>query len=143
MDKHIETTSMGTRRHSYIGKKADLRVELHYCDLNDGNERQACLYLYHFLKPKGGVLVPFTGMWQFAERNRIEQVVRPIAKQLFGFVTQQDEHKVLDAMLDYMEDLKNHKPEPGLDKSLDEFLEECENEGNDFFFEVGGQKVIG
>lgn len=142
MDK-IETTSMGSRRHSFVGRKGDLRVELHYADLNDGNGRQACLYLFKFNAPKDGVLVPFAGMWQFAENNALQTVVVPIARKLYGFDTQMDQIRVLDAMLDYLEDLKNHKPEPGLDKSLDQFLEECDAEDTPFFLEVGGVRLIG
>lgn len=142
MDK-IETTSMGSRRHSFVGRKGDLRVELHYADLNDGNGRQACLYLFKFTAPKDGVLVPFAGMWQFAEKNALHTVVVPIARKLYGFDTQMDQIRVLDAMLDYLEDLKNHKPEPGLDKSLDQFLEECDAEDTPFFLEVGGVRLIG
>jgi hypothetical protein len=44
--------------------------------------------------------------------------------------------------MDYLEDLKNHKPEPGLDTSLDDFLESCEEEAGEFFLEVGGVRVI-
>ncbi len=142
MDK-IETTTMGSRRHSFVGVKGDLRVELHYADVNDGNGRQACLYLFKVNAPKDGVLVPFAGMWRFAEKDALHTVVVPVARKLYGFDTRMDQTRVLDAMLDYLEDLKNHKPEPGLDKSLDQFLEECEKEDTPFFLEVGGVRVIG
>jgi hypothetical protein len=140
MDK-IETTQMGSRRHSFVGVKGDLRVELHYASIG-GGERQACLYLFKVSDPKNGVLVPFDSMWQYAQRDAIDKVVKPLAAKLYGFVTRMDEFRVLDAVMDYLEDLKNHKPEPGLDTSLDDFLESCEEEAGEFFLEVGGVRVI-
>jgi hypothetical protein len=126
-------------RHSYIGKKGDLRCELWYADVKDGMGRQACLYVYKFNAPKDGLLLPFGGMWQFAQKGAIDGIVRRVAKHLFPFVTRQDEFRTLDLILDYLEDLKNHKPEPGQDKGLDEFLQECDDEGLEFFLtdEVG------
>ena len=157
----LETTPVGSRRHNFVGVKGDLRVELHYADVNDGHGRQACLYVFRQRDPKGGVLVPFAGLWRYREeadgltrylRGReldaaasaevIQLNSRLLAKHLYGFVTKQDEIRVLDAIMDYAEDLKNHKPEPGTDKSLDEFLEECEREDAPFFLEIGGRRVI-
>ena len=72
MDK-IETTPVGSRRHSYVGKKGDLRVELHYADLsaqpmhaNCG--REACLYVYKANAPTKGALIPFCQMWAYDTR---------------------------------------------------------------------------
>lgn len=142
MDK-IETTPVGSRRHSFVGVKGDLRVELHYSDVGDGHGRQACLYLFQIQKPKDGVLIPFAGMWQYAERNALDKVVKPLAAKIYGFVSRQDEFRVLDAILDYLQDLKDHRPETGMDKTLDEFLEECDAADAPFFLEIGGQRVIG
>lgn len=141
--ERIETTPVGSRRHHFVGVKGDLRVELHYADVNDSHGRQACLYLFHVNRPKDGVLVPFAGMWRYAEHRALDQVVRPIAKKLYPFTTRDDEFRVLDAMLDYLQDLKDHKPEPGQDKSLDDFLAECEREDAPFFLEINGERVIG
>lgn len=141
---HLMTTSSGdTRRHSHVGSKGDLRVELHFADVKDGRGEQACLYIFQFSRPNDGVLVPFAGMWHFAERNAIHQVVRPLAAKLYPFTTQQDEFRVLDAVLDYLQDLKDHPPQVGQDKTLDQFLEECDREDSPFFLEVNGERVIG
>lgn len=151
----IETTAMGTRRHSFVGVKGDLRVELHYADVRDGAGRQACLYLFRARAPKDGVLVPFGELWRYrdeagrrsmdvdASAEVIGRSAKALSAQLYGVSTRTTEFRVLDAIMDYAEDLKNHRPEPGLDKTLDQFLEECDREDLGFFVEVGGKRVIG
>ena len=139
--ERIETTQMGTRRHSYVGSKGDLRVELHFASVG-GRERQACLYVFKFNDPKNGVLIPFDSMWQYAQRGAIDKVIKPLAAKLYGFVTRQDEFRVLDAVMDYLDDLKNHKPEPDQDPTLDEFLQDCEETVGEFYLEIGGERVI-
>jgi hypothetical protein len=137
-----ETHAQQEKRHTFVGVKGDLRVELHYVDVHDGEGVQACLYLFKFNAPKDGVYIPFNGMWVYAQRGAIDTVVRPVAKKLYGFVQRQDEYRVLDAIFDYLEDLKNHKPPPGRDRGIDEFLQECDDEGLEFFVEDGmGRKL--
>lgn len=161
MDK-IETTSMGSRRHSFVGKKADLRCELHYVDLTHIPRhahcgREACLYVFKHNAPKSGVMLPMCQLWAYLPRelgakpsvdaiemgNRVERNARAMAVSLYGVETQSGTFNVLDLLCDYLEELKNHPPETGLDKTLDEFLEECDEDVGGFFFEVNGERVIG
>lgn len=154
MDK-IETTPVGSRRHSYVGRKGDLRVELHYADPHKHCGREACLYVYRAVAPTRGVLLPFCQMWQFDTRQfgflsrqakldeaRTVQAAVRIANQLYGFATQSDWMRVLDVMCDYMQDLKDHKPETGLDQTMDEWLAALDAEGLEFFMEVNGTRVV-
>lgn len=143
MNTTATITADESRRHSFVGVKGDLRVELHYADVHDGAGWQGCLYIARKRAPQDGVLVPFAGMWRYAQADAIDKIVKPLAAKLYSFVTQQDEFRVLDAVLDYLEDLKNHPPEPGTDKSLDEFLAECEEADSPFFFEINGERVLG
>lgn len=129
-------------RHTFVGVKGDLRIELRYADVNDGHGRQACLYIHAMRRPQDGVYIPFEQMWLYAKADRAPEVVRKLCAHIYGFVTKQDEYRLLDAIFDYMEDLKNHRPEPGLDKSVDDFLAECDEQGLEFFFEVGGVRVL-
>lgn len=154
MDK-IETTPVGSRRHSYVGRKGDLRVELHYAEPHKHCGREACLYVYRAVAPTRGVLLPFCQMWQFDTRQfgflsrqakldeaRTVQAAVGIANQLYGFATQSDWMRVLDVMCDYMQDLKDHKPETGLDQTMDEWLAALDAEGLEFFMEVNGTRVV-
>jgi hypothetical protein len=136
-------TTADKNRHSYIGKKGDLRVELHFVDLNDGEGRQAALYIYKFNAHANGIYVGFAGLWRYAQRDALHRLIKPLSKQIYGFESKDSEFRVLDTVMDYLEDLKNHKPEPDQDKTLDEFLEDCEMEGLEFFVEDGmGNRII-
>lgn len=133
-----------TVRHSHVGSKGDLRVELHYGDFHTGHGRQAALYLFRFDKPTEGVFVPLSSMWMYAEKESLHLMVPPLARQLYGFVTQMDQVRVLDAVLDYLDDLRKSPPEPGFlrDRSLEAFIKSCEDEGLEFFAEKNGKRIV-
>lgn len=133
-----------TTRHSDVGKKGDLTVELHYGDFQTGHGRQAALYIWR-AKQSEGVFIPLSAMWQYAEHDALNVMVKPLAKKLYGFVTKQDEIRLLDAALDYLEDLRKSPPDPELfkDRSLNAFLESCADEGLDFFVDVNNERVVG
>lgn len=132
-------------KHSHVGQKGDLTVELHYGTFDTGHQRQAALYIWRRKHEPDGVYVPLSQMWMFAEKDALHEMVPPMAKHLYGFVTQQDQVRVLDAVLDFLEDLRKSPPDPKLfkDRSLDAFLESCAEEGLDFFATVNGTKVVG
>lgn len=131
-----------TIRHGWVGKKGDLTVELHYGDFDTGHGRQAALYLYRGDASKG-VFVPLSALWMYAERNALHVMIPPLAEQLYGFVTQQDQVRVLDAVLEYFEDLQKSPPDPNLfkDRSLDAFRESCDREGLEVYVDVGGKRL--
>jgi len=130
-----------TTKHSHIGRKGDLTVELHYGDFDTGHGRQAALYIHKTGREADGVYVPLSMMWMFAERAALHVMIPPMAKQVYGFVTRQDEFRLLDAVLDFLEDLRKSPPDPNLfkDRSLNAFLESCAAEGFDFSVKVGGR----
>lgn len=130
-----------TTRHSHVGQKGDITVELHYGDFDTGHGRQAALYLYRRGRDTEGVYVPLSMMWQFAERDALHVMIPPMAEKVFGFVTWQDQFRLLDAILDYLEDLRKSPPDPSLfkDRSLNAFLESCAAEGVGFEVRKGGR----
>lgn len=130
-----------TERHAHVGRKGDLTVELHYGDFGTG-KREAALALVH---GDDTVFVPLSAMWMYAERDALHVMVPPLAEHLYGFVTKQDCLRVLDAVLDYLDDLRKSPPDPALfrDRSLDAFLDGCAREGVDFFVDVNGKRVVG
>ena len=133
-----------TTRHSHVGVKGDLTVELHYGDFGTGHGRQAALYIWR-AKQDQGVFIPLSSLWMFAEKDALHVMIPPLAKQLYGFVTQMDQTRVLDAVLDYLGDLRKSPPDPDLfkDRSLNAFMESCADEGLDFFVDVNQKRVVG
>ncbi|GEM_PF-5438259 len=135
-----------SRRYSFVGGKGDLVIELHYGDFGTPNHRhEAALWLCRRGNPQAGVYVKLGDMWRFAERDALSEMVPPLARQIWGFVTKDDCFRLLDAIMDFMEDLKNSPPDPDMfkDRSLDAFMERCAQDGLDFFVERGGKRVVG
>lgn len=158
----LEQTPMGSTRHSFVGTKGDLRCELHYKDFGAIDRTctyhgiEAALYVFRASKPKAGIFIPMCKLWAFTydpmaaksaqidgarTGEKVAARAREVARVLYGVETQSDGFRVLDLLCDYLEDLKNHRPPAGKDKSLDDFLAECDDEGLEFFLEVNGQKV--
>lgn len=135
-----------TTRHSHVGRKGDLVIELHYGNFGTGRKHEAALYIYQLNRQAEGTFVPMTTLWQFAERDAMHTIIPPLAQQIFAYVTKQDCYRLLDAILDFLEDLKNARPDPNLfkDRSLDAFLESCAQEGLEFFVQHGkdGRKQV-
>ena len=134
-----------TVKHKHLGRKGDLTVELHYGDFDTGHGRQAALYLYRTAHEADGVYVPLSAMWQYAERRAFELLIPTLAARIYPFVTKFDLFRVMDAIREYLDDLRQSPPDPNLfkDASLDAFLESCEDEGLEFFAERGGKRIIG
>lgn len=140
----LPATERITTRHSFVGKKGDLTVELHYGDFDDGHRSQAALYIFRN-DPKGGVFVPLSVMWMYLERDSFHKMIPPLARTLYGFVTKFDMVRIMDALLDYIDDLRKSPPDPNIfkDRSLEAFQESCAAEGLEFFMDVGGKRVVG
>ena len=132
-----------TTRHSHIGRKGDLVVELHYGDFKTGRRREAALFVYQVNRPQYGVFVPMGDLWAYAERDAMHTIIPPIADRVYAFATRDGCFRLLDAILDFLEDLKNARPDPELfkDRSLDAFLESCAQEGLEFFTEIDGKRT--
>ena len=133
-----------TTRHSFVGTKGDLTVEMHYGNFDDGHGSQAALYIYRN-NPKDGVFVPLSTMWMYLQRESFHTMIPPLARKLYGFVTKDDMVRTMDALMDYIEDLRKSPPDPNIfkDRSLQAFQESCAAEGLEFFMDIGGKRVVG
>lgn len=133
-----------TERHTHVGRKGDLVVELHYGQFRAGKKHEAAMYLYQVNHPERGVYVPMTSLWAFAERDALHTLIPPLAEQVFVISTKHDCFRLLDAIMDYLEDLKNAPPDPAQfkDRSLDAFLESCAREGLEFFVQRGDERRV-
>lgn len=136
-------TEVTTEKHSHVGRKGDLTIELHYGDFGDGRGKQPALHIYH-LTPSRGAFLPLSDMWQCMEREAFVVMAKPIADRCYGFVTRDDMVRVMDALLEYLDDLRQAPPAPKFRyKKLDDFLESCEREGLSMFVDINGERLIG
>lgn len=136
-----------TERWATIGRKGDLVIELHFGHFLDKHKQEAALLVYS-RDPSRGVFIPVRQMWAWAEiakaRNMMATDLVVMAEQIYGFATRNDCMRLLDAVMEFLEDLKNSPLPPRKKcKSLDYFLEEIDRdlEGGHMFFEVGGERI--
>ena len=99
------------------GRKGDLRVGFGF-ERIQGNP-QACMYLYAARSPRQVAMIPLRLMYLFDERDRnpitkepeCMPKVRQAAEAIYGAPpTTSEVTRVLDAITDFMTDLKNMPP---------------------------------
>lgn len=133
-------------RHSFVGVKGDLRVELHYIKIQGNEDRMAALYIHKFNNYDGGVFIPFADLYRYADpmltKHGVPSLVKKLATHLYGIETESDENRVMDALFDYATDLKDHRPPPDWEKTMGDFLEECDKLDMEFFVEDGAGRRI-
>jgi hypothetical protein len=139
--------SVTTERWETVGRKGDLVIELHFGNFVDRHTKEAALLVYS-RDPSRGVYVPLRQMWAWNElagaRNVMATDLVTMAERIYGFATHDDTIRLLDAVMEFLEDLKD-SPLPPRKKcrSLDYFLEEVDRdlEGGHMFYEVGGERI--
>lgn len=148
----LETTST-----TYVGRKGDLVCFL--TDLETGpRKREATLLMTNRRDPQNRhvhvllgqlwllldpVLYRLDGAVDQAKTERAQraqqQALLAMTERLYGFVTQQDSIRVLDALFDFAEDLKNAKPPRGF--SLGQWLQALAED--DMTLTFNGQAMSG
>lgn len=97
-------------RTTYVGRKGDLTAWLTDIDL-PARKRQPALLLANAANPKERhVHVLLNELWVVLEHHHNREIILQMAERLYGFVTQQNVFRILDALFDFAEDLKNAKP---------------------------------
>ena len=95
-------------RTNWIGRKGDLLLFLTEKDLGTG--RRPCLLIANANNPTvRHVFFKLEDLWMIVSA-RAQEVAMKMAEQLYGFVTRDDAFRVLDALFDFGEDLKNAPP---------------------------------
>ena len=139
MTTHASAASSPEQK--YVGRVGDLEVSLVNAVVMKEREAEACMMLRHVNRPTE-VLVPMSTGWQWIEPDKMTELAGAVAAKLYPFMTRDDVHRVLDAVLLFMEDMLRHPPPKGEDRTLDNFLEDCDREGLSFFVEVEGDRQV-
>lgn len=138
-----------SRKHTLLGRRGDLTVELHYGDFGTGAGHEAALYLW---RNRGGsnegVYIPLSSMWMYVEgrsgnfNDSFDRMIPPLCERLYGIITRSGLMNVMDAIIDYLDDLRKSPPDSEFmrDRSLKSFLSECDKEELQLFVEVGGKR---
>lgn len=129
-----------TMRHSHLGTKGELTIELHYGDFQTGHGRQAALFLWRRGHYEDGVFVPLSEMWRFGHTTAQQAVafatfVPELTAQLYGgLLVRSDMIRVMDAVLDYLDELRRSPPDPNLmkDPSYKRWMEEMADQDMEF-----------
>lgn len=139
-----------TRRHSLLGQRGDLHVELHYGDFGTGVGHEAALYIWRKTASgdTNGVYVPLSCLWMYVEgkggnfNDSFDVMIPPLCEQLYGMITRSGLMTTMDAVIDYLDDLRKSKPDAEFlrDRNLKSFLAECDKEEMEFFVEIGGKR---
>ncbi len=120
------------------GRKGDLRIAFGF-ERHDG-QPQPCMYLHSVRSPRQVAVVPLRLMYLLDERDRHPITKEPLclprveelAAAVYGGVpTKVEIYRVLDAVTDFMTDLKNMPP-PSTLRDPDQLERVFESVGYDF-----------
>lgn len=118
---------LGTKRTSYVGAKGDLTCFISDVDLPARKKEPALLLVARTDPTNRHVYVLLSELWRLCDPATPGEVaaqkaaILAMCERLYGFVTRQDCYRVLDAIYDFAQDLKDAKPPRGY--SLNEWLQ--------------------
>lgn len=140
-----------TIRHSVLGTRGDLVVELHYGDFGTGAGREAalCIFRKRDSERSAPVYVPLSCLWMYVEgkqgqfNDSFAVMIPELCHRLYGQVTKSDAFRVMDAIIDFLDDLRKSPPDTAVfaDETLKSFLTELNDNDLEFWMEVGGKRT--
>ena len=136
---------LGTKRTSYVGTKGDLTCFVSDVDLPARKKEPAMLLVAKTDPQNRHVYVLLSELWKLCDPDtpgavRVQKAaIVGMCERLYGFVSRQDCYRVLDAIYDFAQDLKDAKPPRGY--SFGEWLQALAED--DMAFNVNGNLVNG
>lgn len=125
----------------YVGRVGDLEVSLVNAVVHRDREAEACMLLRQVNRVTE-VLVPMSTAWQWREPEQMVPLAGAVAQKLYPFMTRDDVFRVIDAVHNFIEDVIKHPPPKGENRTLDDFLADCERDGLQPFIEVNGERQV-
>lgn len=102
------------QRTSYVGRKGDLTVFITDVDLGARKKEPALLMVNRNDPTNRQFRWPLSRLWVLLNHEHNRVIFQRAAQLLYAFPTQMDEHRVLDVLFDFADDLKNAKPVAGI-----------------------------
>lgn len=104
----VHALGLATKNYRFIGRKGDLVAFLTQSKIEAGGKEVPVMILANARQPRERqIMFPLAQLWKVMEPRALAEVAIPLAKHLYGFVTRDDPVRVLDALLEFGEDLKN------------------------------------
>ncbi|MGH8117414.1 MAG: hypothetical protein ACREPJ_08940 [Rhodanobacteraceae bacterium] len=138
-------------RHSHLGRKGDLIVELHYGDFGTGHGREAALCLYRHRLGSAGpkVYVPLSCLWMYVEgragqfNDSFAVMIPALCARVYGTATKAECYNMMDAIVEYLDALRKAPPDVAIfrDNTLKSFLAGLNDNDLEFWVEVGGKRT--
>ena len=104
------------KRSTYVGRKGDITVFLTEVEMPARKKEPALLLAARTDPANRHVYVLLRELWllldpqDLAASQKQAEAINAMTERLFGFVTKDDTFRVLDAIYDFADDLKNAKP---------------------------------
>ena len=120
------------------GRKGDIRVAFGFMRVREFAQPEPCIHLYTLWNKQVMVQIPSCQMYLFDYRDRDARTRDPqcmpkcaeIAEMLYGMPTSYGATRVLDAITDWMDDIKNMPP-PSTFRNPEMLFEEMKRRGFD------------
>lgn len=95
----------------WIGAKGDLAAFLTQLQITPGRNEEPVLMLANKSNPRERhVYIPLSQLWMMVEPNAMRVAAPQLCERLYGVVTKDGCFRILDAVYDFAEDLKNAPP---------------------------------
>lgn len=134
----LQAERLGLRDVRFVGRKGDLLVLLSSATLAEGAKEEPVLVLANARAPRERhVLVPLSHLWRMLEPEAMRTVAPTLCRHLYGVITQDDLFRVMDALYDFADDLKDAPPPPRLGAGA--WYDALARDG--FTFTVNGEQV--
>lgn len=139
---------MSTTNTSFVGRKGDIRVGFGFKRVPGMGMPEPTIILFRSMNQNVCVELAGCHMHYFDERERDPFTKEPkcmphcarIAEMLYGMPTSYGATRVLDAITEYMTDLKNMPP-PSMFRNPEEYLEVLRARGHDIV-DFGEEQLI-
>lgn len=137
---HVVAMAVGLRNYSHVGKVGDLIGILTQAKFDATGKTEPCLVIAAASNPRERhVFIPMSQMWRMVDPHQNAMMARALAEKLYGFTTKFDAMRVVDALYEFAEDLKNAPPPREM--TSQEFMQACADDG--FTFTLDNKKVNG
>jgi hypothetical protein len=129
---------MSTTPITQTGKKGDIRIAFGFMRVQDRGLPEPCLHLFTLWNKQVLIQIPACEMHRFDERDRDPRTHEPaclpkcqeISDMLYGQPVAGGAHRVLDAITEWLTDIKNLPP-PSTYRNTDDYLGEMRRRGFD------------